>query len=110
VKDGIERFFQKRDFKTRTENVGNAAHLVAFRRFAKEGAKRVEVVVSSDSNCLAVKFSTDETSFFMRVNSIISYAGAGFLVKRELESSEFYHRLEDEFWKELEEIVAQSSE
>ena len=105
VMDRVERFFQNRDFKTKTETVGNATHLVAFRRLVKEGARRVELVVSSDSNCLAVKFETDENPLFLHLNSVISYMGAGFLVKRELEASEFYHRLEEEFWRDIEGMI-----
>jgi hypothetical protein len=38
---------------------------------------------------------------------MISFMGGGFLVKRELEASEFYQKLEDDFWKDIEEVLSE---
>jgi hypothetical protein len=102
----IEHFFQARNFKTRTETADNTARLVALVRLAKEGTRRVEIIVTQKPNCLSINFVNEKNSFFSPMNPFISYMGAGFLVKRELEASEFYQKLEQEFWDNIEPVVS----
>lgn len=102
----VEQFFRNRNFKTRTEPTDAAAHLVALLHLAKEGTRRVEVIVTQNPDCLSISFVNEKNSFFSPMNSFISYMGAGFLVKRELEASEFYQKLEQEFWDNVEQIVS----
>ena len=110
IAEKIEQFFQERNFKTKKETMADEIHLVAMGRFVKEGAKRVEVIVSQKPDCLSVKFNTDKSALFSSsMSSMVSYLGGGLLVKRELESTEFCNKLEDEFWRNIEPIIPELS-
>jgi hypothetical protein len=108
ILEEIERFFQKRDFRTRKELSDNTVHLAAFKHSAKGDSRRVEVEISREPDCLAIKFVTEKNPLLTSpMNSMVSFMGGGFLVKRELEASEFYRKLEDDFWKDVDEVLSE---
>lgn len=75
-----------------------------------EGRKRVIVAIAGKPDDLTVDFIAGETAQLVgRFASLVTYFGAGALELQSLKEKEYYQKLEDEFWKYLEDFISRQS-
>jgi hypothetical protein len=105
----LEEFFRERNFETEIDKSNDNVCIVAHRRSASERSRKVKVTISQKIDSLTVKFETAAISRFKSpiYVSLIPLFGGGMLLKKELESSEFYQKLEEDFRRKLDEIVSE---
>jgi hypothetical protein len=107
----LKEFFKEQNFETKTDNSNGNIYIVAHQNSANRRSRKVKVIISKNPNGLTVKFEAATISPFklpMYV-SLIPLFGGGMLLKKELESNEFYQKLEEQFCRKLDEIVSESS-
>jgi hypothetical protein len=102
-----EQFLKDRNFIINREESENSVKFDGVKRREKYEVRSVEIVISWEPQELSVKFEVgDHLKPIMHLGSLISVWGGGSLVLKELKAAEQYRRLEDEFWREMEEIVS----
>lgn len=105
----LEKFFREQNFETEIDKSNDNVCIVAHRRLSSERSRKVKVTISQKINSLTVKFETAAISRFKSpiYVSLVPLFGGGMLLKKELESSEFYQKLEENFRRKLDEIVSE---
>lgn len=105
-----EQFLTLRGFIISREEGKNSVRFVGVRRREKYDVRVVEIMISWSPQGLSVRFEVgDHLKPLLHLSSFMSLWGGGSVVLKELKVTEHYRRLEDEFWREMEEIVSGSS-
>lgn len=110
VKDIVakaEQFLKDRGFTISRNESENSVKVAGVRRREKYDPRLVEIVISESPNELSINFEVgDHMKPLLQLSSIISFWGGGSAVLKELKTSEYYRKIEDEFWREMEQIVS----
>ena len=106
----IEQFLRERNFNVEKNENSEAIYLTATQHLRDNTAKHVIVKISKTSKDFSVKFEGEQTPrFALEASSLLIFLGGGLILRKELKSAEFYKKMEEEFWKRVEEIVAEST-
>lgn len=110
VKDVVakaEQFLRDRGFTISVSGSGNTVKVAGVRRREKYDARLVEIVISGSPKELSIKFEAgDHMKPLLQLSSLISFWGGGSAILKELKTTEYYRKIEDEFWREMEKIVS----
>lgn len=102
-----EQFLRDRGFIISKEELENSVKLAAVSHRKKYDVSLVEVVISWSSKELSVRFEVgDRLKAISQFNPLISFLGGGSIVLKGLKTAEHYRKLEEDFWREIEEIVS----
>ena len=107
--DGIVQFLQAKGFKTVLVEANEPRSYNVFGKYRTPDGNfmSVTVVVIKPADDLEVEFKGgEEAQAILRWGSLLSYFGGGALLLRGHKKVEFYHGIEDSFWKFIEESVA----
>ncbi|MGD0029368.1 MAG: hypothetical protein ABSC91_10570 [Candidatus Bathyarchaeia archaeon] len=105
-----EQFLRDRKFVTRKEEGENRVRLIGVARKEKYDVRLVETVISWSPEELSIKFEmSDHLKPILHLGSLMSFWGGGSLVLKELKTNESFRKLEEDFWREMEEVVPHSS-
>lgn len=109
IEEAVNSFFEQRKFSTASFESKDSKKIVGVLRHG-ESAKKVIVTITGKPDDFIVDFFAGESARLMaKFTSLITFFGAGQLELRSLKEKEFYQKLEDEFWKYLEDFVAEQS-
>jgi hypothetical protein len=96
----VESFFKDRGFSVSTFT---SADTIEF--YISKGTSKplVEVTLKLESGCVVVDF--DVYKYSVGLSSLLGFFGGGFFVLKNLKALEFLGRIEDDFWRELNEYL-----
>lgn len=104
-----EHFLRNNEFTIKREDGESCVKLIGVRRKQKYDVGLVEIVVSWSQEGSSVRFDVnDHFRPILHFGSLFSFWGGGSLVLKELKVAEAYRKLEEEFWREIEETVSGS--
>jgi hypothetical protein len=104
-----EQFLRDQKFVTRKEEGENRVRLIAVARKEKYDVRLVETVISWSPEELSIRFEmSDHLKPILHLGSLMSFWGGGSLVLKELRTNERFRKLEEDFWREMEEVVPHS--
>jgi hypothetical protein len=109
IEEGVKSFLQQQGFRVTSSESNDQKKIVGVLRHV-EGRKRVIVAIAGKPDDFTVDFLGGETAKLIeRFASLISFLGAGALELQSLRSKEWYEKLEDKFWKDMEDLISRRS-
>lgn len=102
----VQRFFQKRDFRTTLETEDGAFRCIARPTYVHEIVDTITVSISGSPEDFKVGFYIGARSeVLMKIGQLASLFGLGVLFLRGVRSEEAGDRLEKDFWVFIEEKI-----
>jgi hypothetical protein len=101
----IESFFRRRNFSIRVGEP-NKFELLALKRM-DHTIRKIRVKVYGSPNEFAVEFVAGEQArVIQKLDVAWKFFGGGIFVLKAQEALEFYQKVEDEFWKYVQHLIA----
>jgi hypothetical protein len=103
----VEAFLQSRDFKSRMDKTENGYVIVGTFEEADGSSRSVKIRIDGASDNFSIEFVAGEDKRVLSTLSpIASFLGVGIFLRQKLDQINFYDKIEEEFWKFINESIA----
>jgi len=100
-------FFKKRDFKVRIVKSQHKYDIYVFPKIGSDITEKIKVRILWYPNTFKIEFNAGNLSRrLVLLGNLLSFFGAGMLVKRGLQNIESLENLEREFWSYMDEVLS----
>lgn len=101
--ESIEHFLKDKRFTTLRENSGHSRQILGIYRNTDRRLMKVVVKVSGTPDSCVVELKAGEkVRSILKLSSLVSFFGGGQFLLKGYESAEFYRKIEEEFWRYVE--------
>jgi len=107
LRKGIERYFKARKFRVRSSQLEGAFEVFALKR-VNHIIRKVKVRLYGTPNNFTIEFlAGKQINSIQKANMSLELFGGGIFILKAYEALEFYQKLERDFWKYMEILVAE---